>query len=58
MVVSNEAKKKQHACAYSGLHYHYCNSELFTWIAALNFKNPITQPLQQFCLLNYRPSTF
>ena len=35
MVVSREAKKKQHALASSGLRDHY--SELFTWMAALNF---------------------
>ena len=34
-VVSREAKKKQHACASSGPRDHY--SELFTWMAALNF---------------------
>ena len=42
MVVSREAKKKQHACAYSGLHDHY--SELFTRMAALKFENAVTQP--------------
>ena len=35
MVVSREAKKKQHARVSSGLHDHY--SDLFTRIAALNF---------------------
>ena len=34
-VVSREAKKKQHACASSGLRDHY--SELFTLMAALKF---------------------
>ena len=34
-VVSREAKKKQHACASSGLRDHY--SELFTRMAALKF---------------------
>ena len=34
-VVSREAKKKQHACAFSGPRDHY--SELFTRMAALNF---------------------
>ena len=34
-VVSREAKKKQHACASSGLRDHY--SELFTQMAALKF---------------------
>ena len=43
MVVSCEAKKKQHASASSGPHDHY--SELFTWMAALKFENAITQPL-------------
>ena len=35
MVVIREAKKKQHACASSGLRDHY--SELFTRMAALKF---------------------
>ena len=35
MVVSREAKKKQHARASSGLRDHY--SELFTRMAALKF---------------------
>ena len=35
-VGNREAKKKQHACAPSGLH-DYC-SELLTWMAALTFK--------------------
>ena len=34
-VVGHEAKKKQYACASSGLHDHY--TELFRWMAALNF---------------------
>ena len=34
-VVSREAKKKQHACTYSGPRDHY--SELFTRMAALKF---------------------
>ena len=34
-VVSHKAKKKQHACASSGLRDHY--SELFTQMAALKF---------------------
>ena len=34
-VVSREAKKKQHACAYSGLRNHY--SELFIRTIGLNF---------------------
>ena len=42
MVVSREAKKKQHARASSGLHDHYI--ELFTRMAALKFKNTVTQP--------------
>ena len=37
MVVSREAKKKQHACASSGLRGHH--SELFTHMAALNNNN-------------------
>ena len=37
MVVSREAKKKQHACASSGLRGHYI--ELFTHMAALNNNN-------------------
>ena len=41
-VVSRESKKKQHACAYSGPSDHY--SELFTRMAALKFKNAVTQP--------------
>ena len=43
MVVSHEAKKKQHAHKSSGLRDHY--SELFTRMAALKFENAITQPL-------------
>ena len=42
MVVSHEAKKKQHARASSGLRDHY--SELFTRMAALKFENAVTQP--------------
>ena len=56
MVVSREAKKKQHAPTSSGLRDHY--SELFTQMAALKFENTVTQPPYQFRLLNYRPSTF
>ena len=41
-VVSGEAKKKQHAHPSSGLGDHY--SELFTWMAALKFKNAVIQP--------------
>ena len=55
-VVSRKAKKKQHARASSGLRDHY--SELFTRMAALKFVNAVTQPLLQYHLLNYRPSTF
>ena len=40
MVVSREAKKKQHAHTSSGLCDHY--SELFTWMAALKFENAVT----------------
>ena len=43
MVVSHEAKKKQHAFASSGPRNHY--SELFTQMAALKFENAVTQPL-------------
>ena len=39
-VVSRKAKKKQHACASSGLRDHYC--ELFTSTAALKFANAVT----------------
>ena len=35
-VVSREAKKKQHACASSGLRDHY--SELFTRMATVKLK--------------------
>ena len=37
MVVSCEAKKKQHVCTSSGLSDHY--SESFTQMAALKFEN-------------------
>ena len=42
MVVSREAKKKQHmhACMSSGLHNHYS-----AWMTALKFENAVTQPL-------------
>ena len=43
IVVSGEAKKKQHARESSSLRDHY--SELFTWMAAIKFENAITQPL-------------
>ena len=43
MVVSREAKKKQHAHASSGLRDHY--SELFTRMAALKFEKAVTQLL-------------
>ena len=42
MVVSREAKKKQHAREFSSLRDHY--SELFTRMTALNFENAVTQP--------------
>ena len=42
-VMSCKVKKKQHACASSGLRDHY--SELFTLITALKFVNAVTQPL-------------
>ena len=35
-LLSHEAKKKHYVCPSSGLRNHY--SELFTWMAALNFK--------------------
>ena len=43
MVVSREAKKKQHACKSYDPHNHY--SELFsnTLMAALNFENAVAQ---------------
>ena len=40
-VVSRDAKKKQHAYASTGLYYHY--SELCTRMAAIKFKNALTQ---------------
>ena len=49
MVVSREAKKKQHVCTSSGLRDHY--SELFTRMAALKFENAVTQPLYIAVLL-------
>ena len=42
MVVSREAKKKQHVHAFSGLRDYY--SELFTRMAALKFESAVTQP--------------
>ena len=33
-------------------------SYLHAWMAALKLENAVTQPLWQFCLLSYRPSTF
>ena len=42
MVVSHEAKKKQHAHTSSGIHDHF--NELFTRMAALKFENAVTQP--------------
>ena len=56
VVVSREAKKKQHACTSSGPRDHY--SELFTRMAVLKLEKAVTQPLQQFRLLNYKPSKF
>ena len=41
IVVCHEVKKKQHACTSSDLYNHYCNSELFTWMAALKFANAV-----------------
>ena len=43
MIVSCEAKKKQHARVSSGQRDHY--SELFTQMAVLKFENAVTQPL-------------
>ena len=43
MVVSCEAKKKQHARMSSGLRDHY--SELFTQMAAIEFENAVIQPI-------------
>ena len=43
--MSHEAKKKQHARTYSGLHDHY--SELFTRMIGLKFWNAVAQPLLQ-----------
>ena len=54
-VVSCEAKKKQHACASSGLRDHY--SELFTRMEALKLKNAVTKRLQQISLRNYLVNT-
>ena len=54
--MSREAKKKQDVHLSSGLHDHY--SELFTRMAALKFENAVNKPLQQYRLLNYRPSMF
>ena len=42
MVVSVEAKKKQHARSSSALRDHYSE---FTWMAALKFKNTVAKPL-------------
>ena len=49
--MSREAKKKQHACASSGLRDHY--SELFTRMEALKLKNAVTKRLEQISLRNY-----
>ena len=49
-VVSREAKKKQYACASSGLRDHY--SELFTRMEALKLKNAVTKRLEQISLRN------
>ena len=53
--MSREAKKKQHACASSGLRDHY--SELFTRMEALKFKNAVTKRLEQISLRNYLVNT-
>ena len=41
IVVSDEAKKKQHACTFSGLRNYYY--ELFTSMVALKFVNTVTK---------------
>ena len=53
--MSREAKKKQHACASSGLRDHY--SELFTRMEALKLKNAVTKRLEQISLRNYAVNT-
>ena len=53
--MSHEAKKKQHACASSGLRDHY--SELFTRMEALKLKNAVTKRLEQISLRNYLVNT-
>ena len=53
--MSREVKKKQHACAFSGLRDHY--SELFTRMEALKLKNAITKRLEQISLRNYLINT-
>ena len=53
--MSCEAKKKQHACASSGLRDHY--SELFTRMEALKLKNAVTKRLEQISLRNYVVNT-
>ena len=55
VVVNHEAKEKQHAHAYSGLHDHY--SGLFIWMAVLNIYNAVAQPFYSYYLVYYRPST-
>ena len=54
--MSHEAKKKQHACASSGLRDHY--SELFTRMAAVKLLNAVTKPPEQISLRDYLPNTF
>ena len=53
--MSREAKKKQHACASSGLRNHY--SELFTRMEALKLKNAVAKRLEQISLRNYVVNT-
>ena len=53
--MSREAKKKQHACASSGLRDH--DSELFTRMEALKLKNAVTKRLEQISLRNYLVDT-
>ena len=50
--MSCKAKKKQHAWCIFWL----IQPELFTQMAGLKFENAVTQPPQQYYLLNYRPS--
>ena len=55
VVVSHDAKKKQHACVYWGLRDHY--SELFTQMVTLNFRMLQFNRYYSCHLVYYRPST-